>query len=109
VRVAHHLSIGVDTSFQVTAAWRETLRQELTRAHVGIDSAQWVAASPWVTQILEQRIATFAFGPGEARRRALSHDRQYMVADSLLRAASSAKDLVFKAGTATAVKREGGA
>jgi carboxyl-terminal processing protease len=109
-RVAHHLSLQVDTTFTVTPAWRETLRRALVQEKVAVDSAQWEAASPYVSQLLEQRVATFAFGPGEARRRALARDRHYQVADSLLRAATSARDLVFRvgAGTGAAARREGG-
>ncbi|WP_158509020.1 hypothetical protein [Gemmatirosa kalamazoonensis] len=103
-RLAHELSLRVDTSFAVTPAWREQLRRELAREHVTVDSVQWAAASTWVNQLLEQRVATFAFGPGEARRRALAYDRQYQVADSLLRAATTARDLVFRVGATAATK-----
>jgi hypothetical protein len=106
VRFAHQLSLDVDTTFQVTPAWREGLRRALGSEHVVVDSARWSAAAPYVTQILEQQVATFAFGPGEARRRALVRDRQYQVADSLIRAAASAHDLVFR--SAPIAKREGG-
>ena len=41
----------------------------------------------------EQRVASVAFGRGLADRRALADDRQYIVADSLLRAARSARGL----------------
>ncbi len=99
-RVAQRLSLTIDTTFVVTDAWREALRQALLRERVRVDSTAWAAAAPWVTQLLEQRVATFAFGPGEARRRALAHDRQYLVADSLLRSATSARDLVFRAASA---------
>jgi carboxyl-terminal processing protease len=109
IRFAHALSLDVDTTFQVTPAWREALRRTLATggAHLVVDSARWSAAAPLVTQILEQQVATFAFGPGEARRRALTRDRQYIVADSLIRAASSARDLVFHA-PAVSGKRDGG-
>ena len=103
-RLAHELSLRVDTSFAVTPAWREQLRRELAREHVAVDSVQWAAAATWVNQLLEQRVATFAFGPGEARRRALAYDRQYQVADSLLRAATTARDLVFRVGATAATK-----
>jgi carboxyl-terminal processing protease len=105
-RLAHELSLHVDSTFTVTPAWREQLRRELAHEHVAVDSTEWAAASTWVNQLLEQRVATFAFGPGEARRRALAYDRQYQVADSLLRAATSAKDLVFRVGM-TAASRGG--
>jgi carboxyl-terminal processing protease len=104
-RLAHELSVGVDSTFVVTPAWREALRRALAHEHVAVDSAEWAAAAPWVTQLLEQRVAGFAFGPGEARRRALAHDRQYQAADSLLHAATSARDLVLRVGAA---RRDGG-
>jgi hypothetical protein len=106
-RVAHRLSIGVDTTFRVTAREREELRRELQRVAVRVDPARWSAAETWVTRLLEQRIASYAFGSVEARRRALPFDRQYLVADSLLRAATSARDLVFRMGRASAQRRSG--
>ena len=46
-------------------------------------------------RLLAQRVASFAFGRALADRRALADDRQYFVADSLLRAARSARGLVL--------------
>jgi carboxyl-terminal processing protease len=85
-RVALRLSRGADTAFRVTPAWRAALRGELAAAGVAVDSAAWERGAPYVTRLLEQRVADFAFGAAAARRRALAHDRHYLVADSILRA-----------------------
>jgi carboxyl-terminal processing protease len=84
-RLTYELSQGVDSTFRVTPAWRDRLHRELSAAGVSIDSADWAGAAPYVTRLLEGRVAEFAFGRPESRRRALSDDRQYLVADSLLR------------------------
>ena len=95
--VTHALSVGVDSAFRVTPEWRERLRRELAAGGVAIDSTDWAGAAPYVTRLLEGRIAEFAFGRAESRRRALASDRQYVVADSLLRAARTPAELIASA------------
>jgi carboxyl-terminal processing protease len=97
-RVAHRLSVGADTGFRVTAAWRDALHRELAARGVQIDSAQWVAGGRYVDRLLEQRVADFVAGQSLARRRALAYDRQYQTADSLLRASGFSNGVLRRPG-----------
>ncbi|MGZ8471743.1 MAG: hypothetical protein ACXW61_17855, partial [Gemmatirosa sp.] len=84
-RLTYELAQGADSAFRVTPAWRDRFHRELASAGVSIDAADWAGAAPYVTRLLEGRVAEFAFGRAESRRRALADDRQYIVADSVLR------------------------
>ncbi len=97
-RLAYELAQGADSTFRVTPAWRERFHRELAAAGVAVDSAEWAGATPYVTRLLEGRIAEFGFGRAEARRRALAFDRQYLVADSLLRVPANATPTVRSRG-----------
>jgi carboxyl-terminal processing protease len=95
-RATARLARGVDSTFRVTPAWRDTLRAELARGGVRIAPAVWDGGAPFVDRLLEQRVADFAFGPALAGRRALAYDRSFQLADSLLRTARSGRDLVLR-------------
>ena len=71
------------------------MRAALAAAGTTIEDSLWQGGTRFVDRVLEQRVASFAFGRGLADRRALADDRQYIVADSLLRAARSARGLVM--------------
>jgi carboxyl-terminal processing protease len=90
-RLTYELAQSADSGFRVTPAWRARFHRDLATAGVRVDSTDWAGATPYVTRLLESRVAEFAFGRAEARRRALSDDRQYLVADSLLRAGTTPK------------------
>jgi carboxyl-terminal processing protease len=78
-RVAHRLSVGADTGFRVTPAWRDALHRELAARGVQVDSAQWVAGGRYVDRLLEQRVADFVAGQslaGGARSRTTGSTRR---------------------------------
>jgi len=93
-RTAFRLAARSDSTFRVTSEWREELRRELTSRGVRIEEVLWTSGVPYLDRLLEQRVADFVAGQGLARRRALAHDRQYQIADSLLRASGFSGDLV---------------
>jgi carboxyl-terminal processing protease len=98
-RLARRLAAAGDSAFVVAPEWRDTLRVALTAAGTTVEDSLWRSGQRFVDRLLEQRVASFAFGRALADRRALVDDRQYIVADSLLRAARSARGLVLDRST----------
>ena len=94
-RLARQLASRGDSSFAVQPAWRDSLRTALAAVGTTVEDSVWRHGQRFVDRILEQRVASFGFGRALADRRALADDRQYFVADSLLRHARSAKSLVM--------------
>jgi carboxyl-terminal processing protease len=100
MRIARTVAAAGDTSFVLVPAWRDSLRSALAAAGTTVDDLAWRRGQRYVDRVLEQRVASFAFGRSMAERRALLDDRQYQVADSLLRGAASARALVLDRGGA---------
>lgn len=100
MRLARVVAAAGDTSFALVPGWRDTLRVALAVAGTPIDDLAWRRGQRYVDRVLEQRVTSFAFGRSTAERRALRDDRQFQVADSLLRTAASARALVLDRGGA---------
>lgn len=98
MRLAKPLRAAGDTSFALDPAWRPALRQALGVAKVEVDDRAWQEGARFVDRLIAQRVATFAFGRAAAEKRALLADRQFQVADSLVRQATSARALVMSKG-----------
>jgi carboxyl-terminal processing protease len=98
MRLARAVAARGDTAFAVPAAWRDSLRTALSAAGADIDDLAWRRGQRFVDRVLLQRVTSFAFGRAAAEQRALAEDRQFQVADSLLRHAKSARGLVLERG-----------
>jgi hypothetical protein len=60
---------------------------------VELDRSTYDAAAPYVNELLENRIARFAFGDSTARRRQIDNDAQLRRALEVLRSGASQRDL----------------
>jgi carboxyl-terminal processing protease len=100
MRLARSVAVAGDTAFAVPSAWRDSLRTVLADAGADIDDLSWRRNQRFVDRVLVQRVTSFAFGRAAAEQRALANDRQFQVADSLLRNAKSARGLVLERGEA---------
>ena len=89
VRLGREVASAPEATFRLPADARAQLRAELSRAGVTVSDTVWNSGAPYLTRLLEQRVADFAYGQAAARRRALAFDRPYQVADSLLHLPSS--------------------
>ena len=85
--VARELRPQVQSDFVVLPAWRDAFYRRLRDGGVAVDRATFEAAEPWVNQLLEQQVATLAFGDSSAFRRAAPQDVPLQRALVLLRRA----------------------
>ncbi|HEU4564870.1 MAG TPA: S41 family peptidase [Gemmatimonadaceae bacterium] len=92
-RYAFELKSQVKPDFTVQPAWREELYRRLQAAGVTVDRATYDAASRYVNEMLENRVAHFAFGDSTVRRRSVSEDTQLARAVALLKSGQTQQDL----------------
>ncbi|HEX6308424.1 MAG TPA: S41 family peptidase [Longimicrobiales bacterium] len=90
---ALELKDRVQPDFTIRPEWRDELFARLRKAEVPITRAQYDAARPLLDRMLEQRIASLAFGDSAAFRRAAPSDAQIRAALELLGEGRSQKDL----------------
>ena len=88
----------VTPDFVVAPAWRDSLHHRLVTAGVEFRPGQFESARGVVDRLLEQRVASLAFGDSAAFRRSTAHDAQLRQAVALLRAAPSQRALVTGVG-----------
>ena len=91
---------GTRPDFQVTPALRDSFYARIQRAGVPVSRASYDSASSFVNRLLEQQIATVAFGDSASFRRGVGHDAQLSRAMELLRGARSQTELIATAGEA---------
>jgi len=101
--VARGLRPTVRSDFVVLPEWREAFFQHLRASGVDVDRATFDAAQPWVNRLLEQQVATIAFGDSSAFRRAAPSDAPLQRALTMLEHASSQAQLwnLTERGTAS--------
>jgi carboxyl-terminal processing protease len=93
-RYAFELKDGVPQNFTATRAWRDEFYRRLTQeAGVEMDRATFDDAAPYVNDLLENRVARFAFGDSTARRRQIDQDAQLRRALEVLRTGRSQREL----------------
>jgi carboxyl-terminal processing protease len=97
---AFDMSKKVKQDFTTTPEMRDDLYQRLVRRGVTIDRKDYDAAESYVNRMLENRIATLAFGDSTAKRRAVKDDAQLRRALDLLRGGTNTKELLARAGPA---------
>jgi carboxyl-terminal processing protease len=91
--VARELRTTVRGDFVVLPQWRDAFFEQLRSAGVDVDRATFNAAEPWVDRLLEQQVATLAFGDSSAFRRAAPSDAPLQRALTMLGRASTQSQL----------------
>lgn len=91
--VARELRPRVHPDFVVLPAWRDAFYRNLRDRGVDVDRATFNAAEPWVNHLLEQQVATLAFGDSGAFRRAAPSDDALRRAITMLRHAGDRSQL----------------
>jgi carboxyl-terminal processing protease len=84
---------AVAPDFTVRPEWRTRLYDRLRTAGIDVTQEQFDAATPLMDRLLEQRIASLAFGDSAAFRRAVPLDPQVTAAIDLLQQGRTQKDL----------------
>ena len=87
----------VKPDFLVTPAWRDELYGRLTKAEVKIDRAAYDRAEPLITRMLEEQVASLAFGDSTAFRRRINDDRQLLTALDYLKKGPTQRALLAMA------------
>ena len=91
--VARELRSAVRSDFVVLPAWRDAFFKQLRASGVAVDRATFDAAEPWVNRLLEQQIATIAFGDSSAFRRIAPSDAPLQRALTMLEHVSTQSQL----------------
>jgi len=95
--MARELRTRVRPDFTVDPAWRVDYRRRIEAAGVELRPGQFEAATSVVDQLIEQRVASLAFGDSAAFRRWAPRDAQLARAVQLLKAAPTQAALVAMA------------
>ena len=90
---ALELKNTVRPDFTVPPAWREEFFKRLQAQGVVLDHAQYEQASTEIDKLIGNRVARLAFGDSTAKRRSLTDDTQLVKALSVIRQASTQRDL----------------
>jgi carboxyl-terminal processing protease len=90
---ALHVKDDVAADFTVQPEWRDQLYARLQKAEIPVTRAQFDAARPLLDRMLEQRVASLAFGDSAAFRRAAPLDPQVTAAMALLKQGRTQQDL----------------
>jgi carboxyl-terminal processing protease len=96
------LSKTVKPDFTVQPAWLNELYNRLESKGVTVDRTTYDGANRYLSRLLEQRVAHFAFGDSTAKRRDLPFDAPLRKSIDLLDHANSQRDLFTLAGDALA-------
>jgi carboxyl-terminal processing protease len=88
--------------FTVTPAMRDAFFQRLTAAGVPVTRAQYDAVTPLINRLLEDKLATVAYGDSAAFRRGIPQDQPLRRALTLLRGVESQQALFARAAAETA-------
>jgi carboxyl-terminal processing protease len=88
--------------FTVTPEMREAFFQRLVAAGVPVKKEQYEAVAPLITRLLEDKLATVAFGDSAAFRRGIPQDPQLKRAMSLIQGVQSQQALFARAAAETA-------
>jgi carboxyl-terminal processing protease len=91
--IARELRPSVHEDFVVLPSWRDAFYRKLRDGGVDVDRATFDAAEPWVNHLLEQQVATLAFGDSGAFRRAAPEDAPLRRALTMLHRASTESQL----------------
>jgi len=94
---AFELRTTIKPDFVVTPEMRNEFFQRLTKRGVAIERKDFDAAQPYVTRMLDSRIATLAFGDSTAKRRLAGDDAQLRRALQLLSRGASTRELLATA------------
>ena len=92
--LARELRAQTRPDFTVQPAWREDYRRRLDAIGVALRPGQFDAAASIVDQLIEQRLASLAFGDSAAFRRYAPQDAQLQKAIALLKQAPSQAELL---------------
>ena len=95
--MARELRTRVRPDFAINPAWRADYRRRIEVAGVELRAGQFEAATSVVDQLIEQRVASLAFGDSAAFRRWAPRDAQLARAVQLLKAAPTQAALVAMA------------
>jgi carboxyl-terminal processing protease len=95
---ALELKKSVRPDFKVSDSWRDTLYTRLTAAGVAVDRAKFVAGERVIDRMLEERVASLAFGDSAAFRRAIPEDQQLLRAIAMLHGRRSQAEVLAAAG-----------
>lgn len=96
---ARELKGGVRPDFVVTPAWRDEVYGRLEKAEVTLDRALYDRAEPMITRMLEEQVASLAFGESAAARRRMNEDRQLQTALEYLRKGPTQRALLALAAS----------
>jgi carboxyl-terminal processing protease len=92
--LARELRGNVPSNFTVTPAWRAAYRDRLAEAGVRVEPAVLAGATGMVDRMLEQRVASLAFGDSAAVRRGIPFDAPLRETLTLLRGAPTQRALL---------------
>jgi carboxyl-terminal processing protease len=92
------LSKSASPNFAVTPAILNEFYTRLQSKGITVDRKTFDSANRYVTRMLDQRVAHFAFGDSTAKRRDLAFDSPLRKSIDLLEKASSQRDLFAAAG-----------
>ena len=99
---ALELSKKVPRNFQITQPEIDEFYNRIKAKGVDVDKQQWDAGRRYIARTLDQRVARFAFGDAEAKRRDLQYDAPLRKAIDALEHGQTQKDLFAIAGTQAA-------
>jgi carboxyl-terminal processing protease len=99
-RYAVELRPQVTPGFTVRPEWRDEFYRRITAAGVQVRRSQYDSVAPLVDRILEERIATTAFGDSASFRRSVKEDPQLLRALALLRGAQTQREVFARASAA---------
>jgi hypothetical protein len=92
------LGKSVQPNFTVQPAWMNEFYNRLQSKGVTADRKLYDGASRYVSRLLDQRVAHYAFGDSTAKRRDLPYDAALRKAIDLLEKGNSQRDLFATAG-----------
>jgi hypothetical protein len=92
------LAKSAKPTFTVEPSWMSEFYSRLQARGVTVDRKSYDAASRYVSRLLDQRVAHYAFGDSTAKRRDLTYDAPLRKAIDLLDKGASQRELFAMVG-----------
>ena len=92
--------VRANQAFTVRPEWRAEFFRRITAAGVPVRRGQYDSVAPLIDRILEERIATTAFGDSASFRRSVDDDNQLQRALALVRGTTSQREVFARAASA---------